>query len=173
MEENLQPKTGKLALNYGLLTGGIMVLFGIMLYIMDMHYQRSWTIAIVNYIILALGIIIAMVQFKKLNGGFLSLSQSLKAGLGVALIAALISVVYSLLLAYVIDPEMMDKSFELARQELQNSGKLTDEQIETQMEVGRKFAWIGYPVIIIFNLFIGFIISLITGAFLGKSKPKE
>lgn len=173
MEENQQPKTGKFALNYGLLTAGVMVLFAIMLYIMEMHYQQNWTVAIVNYLILAVGIIMAIVQFKKSNAGGLSLAQSLKVGLGVALIAALISVIYALLLTYVIDPEMTDKSFELARQRLQETGKLTAEQIDQQMEMGRKFAWIGYPVIIIFNLFIGFIVALITGAVIGKSKPNE
>ncbi|MGS2741175.1 DUF4199 domain-containing protein [Sinomicrobium sp. M5D2P17] len=173
MEETLQPKTGKFALNYGLLVGGLMVLFAVMLYIMDMHYQQNWTVTIVNYLILIIGTIVAISKFKKLNGNILSLTHALKIGLGIALIAAIISVIYALLLTYVIDPDLLDKSFELASQKLRETGKLTEEQIEQQMEMGRKFAWVGYPFILILNLFIGFIVSLITGAVMSNANRKQ
>ena len=37
MEEQ-QPKTGKFALNYGLLLGLVSIVFGVMLYTQKMHY---------------------------------------------------------------------------------------------------------------------------------------
>ena len=84
MEENL-PKTGKFALNYGVLTGVIGVIFGIMLFAMNMHYDQTVGIQVTNTLILAGGIVIGILQFKKAAGGFLTISEALKVGAGVAL----------------------------------------------------------------------------------------
>ena len=67
MEEQ-QAKTGKFALNYGLLSGLISVVFGVMLYTQKMHYETSTAVIVISIVILAAIVFFAVNAFKKANG---------------------------------------------------------------------------------------------------------
>ena len=54
-------------------------------------------------------------------------------------------------------------------QAIEQMPEITDEQLDMQMEMGKKFFWISYPVILIISLFFGFVISLITGLIMKKN----
>ena len=170
MEEN-QPKTGKFALNYGLLTGLVGVVFGIMLFVMGMHYEQGAAIQITQTLILAVGIIFAIIQFKKAGGGFLSLSNALKVGAGVALIAAIVGLLYFFILSNVIEPGYLDKVYEIGKiKAMTDNPSLTEEQVDQGIEMQKGFAWIMYPVGIVINVLIGLFFSLITGLILKKEE---
>lgn len=170
MEEN-QPKTGKFALNYGLLTGLVGVVFGVMLFVMEMHYEQSAAIQITQTLILAAGIIFAIIQFKKAGGGFLNLSNALKVGAGVALIAAIVGLLYFFILSNVIEPGYLDKVYEIGKiKAMTDNPSLTEEQVDQGIEMQKGFAWIMYPVGIVINVLIGLFFSLITGLILKKEE---
>ncbi len=170
MEEN-QPKTGKYSLSFGLITGGIGVVFAVMLLTMDMHYDQSWGVRGMQIAILAAGIIFGILQFKKANSGFLSLSEALKLGAGIGLISAIVGIAYFLLLSNVIEPEYMDNTFEIAKQKaMEENPQITEEQMDQGIEMQKKFAWVSYPIIIIFNIIIGLIVGLIGGLAMKKQK---
>lgn len=171
MEENL-PKTGKYALNFGVILGVISVVFALMLYFQEMHYQQDWKIGVVNLVIMIVIIMVALYQFKKANGGFMTLGEALKIGVGLSLVAAIIGTVFTQILANVIDPEMMNKANEFQILQMQERG-MTQEQIDGAVEMGKKFQ---SPVIqiamgLIFSLFLGFVFSLIGGLIMKKNKP--
>ncbi len=171
MEEN-QPKTGKFALNYGLITGGAGIVFGIMLYMMDMQYEQGIAIQGIQIAILAAGIVWAIVQFKKANLGFLNISHALKVGAGVALVAGIIGLIYFFLFSNFIEPDFMDNLSEIGKQKaLEDNPQLTEAQIDQGMEMQKKFAWVSYPIILIFNVIIGLVVGLITGLIMKKQKP--
>ena len=108
MEENKLTIKSTL-LTYGLLLGSISVAFNLMLYFLDMHYQQNAAAGYVG-IALMIGVILyAFIVFKKQNEGYLSLSEALKIGLGISLIAAIIGVLYAFVLTEFLDPEMMNK----------------------------------------------------------------
>ncbi len=170
MEEN-QPKTGKFALNFGLLTGAIGIVFAVMLYTMDMHYERGAGVQGTQIAILAAGVIFGISQFKKANSGFLNLSEALKLGAGIGLIAAILGIIYFLLLSNVLEPEYMDNMFELGKQQaMADNPKITEEQMDQGIEMQKKFAWVSYPIIIIFNIIIGLVAGLIGGLIMKKQK---
>lgn len=170
MEEN-QPETGKFALNYGLLTGLIGVVFGVMLFVMEMHYEQGAAIQITQTLILAAGIIFAIIQFKKAGDGFLSISNALKVGAGVALIAAIVGLLYFFILSNIIEPGYMDKVYEIGKiKAMADNPSLTEEQINQGIEMNKSFAWISYPILIIINVLIGLIFGLITGLILKKEE---
>ncbi len=171
MEEN-QPKTGKYALNYGLLVGGAGIVFGVMLYMIDMQYERGIAVQGTQIAILAAGIVLGIIQFKKANLGFLTISDALKVGAGVALIAGVIGLLYFYVFSNFIEPDYVANLTEIGKQEaLANNPKLTEEQINQGIEMQKKFAWVTYPLILLFNIIIGFVIGLITGLILKKQKP--
>jgi len=92
--EEITPK--KFIIEYGLFTGIISVIFGIMLYSLDAHYENSTFSQIISVLIQLSGIAMAALAFKKANSGFISLSQTLKIGTGLSLILAIISLVWLL-----------------------------------------------------------------------------
>lgn len=171
MEEN-QPKTGKFALTYGLLVGGVGIVFGIMLFTMDLHYERGWGVQGTQIAILAAGIILGIYQFRKANFGFLNISQALKVGAGVALIAAILGLIYFFILSNFIEPEYMDKMYEIGKQQaMENNPKLTEEQIDQGIEMQKSMSWIFYPIGLLINIIIGLVVGLIAGLILKKQKP--
>lgn len=173
MEEN-QAKTGKTALTYGLLTGGIGIIFAIMLFSMDLHYERGIGVQGVQIAILAAGVVLGVLQFKKANSDFLSISEALKVGAGVALIAGILGILWFFIFSNFMEPEYMDKMYEIGKQQaMADNPKLTSEQIDQGIEMQKKFAWMSYPIILIFNIIIGLIVGLITGLIIKKQKPED
>lgn len=171
MEEN-QPKTGKIALMFGLLTGGVGIIFAIMLFTMEMQYERGVAVQGVQIAILAAGIILAVAQFKKTNSGYLNISQALKVGAGVALIAGILGLLWFFVFSNLIEPDFMDKSMELAKvKTFEDNPKMTEEQWKQGVEMQKKFAWITYPVILILNIIIGLIVGLVSGLVMKKQNP--
>jgi hypothetical protein len=171
MEEN-QPKTGKYSLNFGLITGGIGIIFAIMLFTMDMHYDRGIAVQAVQIAILAAGIIFGIIQFKKANSGFLSISEALKLGAGIALISGILGLIWFFVFSNLIEPDFMDNMYELGKEQaMADNPSLTEEQMDQGIEMQKKFAWISYPVILIINIIIGLVVGLIGGLIMKKQEP--
>ena len=171
MEEN-KLKTRKYALQFGLIAGLVGIVFGVMLYTMDMHYERSLAIQAVQFAILAVFVIIGIIQFKKANGGFLKLGQAVKLGAGVGLIAAVIGTIYFLVLSNVIEPDYMIKASEIAKVDaFEKNPKLTQEQWDQGMEIQEKFFPVFLAIGAIISALFGLVIGLITGLITKKEQP--
>ena len=170
MEEN-QVKTGKIAWMYGAIGGGIGIVFTLMLMSMDMLFDQGWGKSVVSTLILVAAIVLAISSFKKQNQGFLTLGEALKTGIGTSLVAAVIALIFTYLLMNFLVPDFMDKTTELSRITIQEkSPQITPEQLNNALEMQKKFFWIAYPMILLFNLFIGFIVSLISGLVMKKER---
>ena len=160
-------------LQYGLIYGVISVAFSIMLFIMDMHYQggslQNWT----GFIIMIGSITFAQIAYRKLNDGYLNLSEAIKIGLGVTLIGILIALVYGWFQATILDPNQIEKATEFAiNQAIDQNPEMTDEMVAMTREW---IEWGSSPVIssafaLGFGLLFGLIVSLITGLIFKKSK---
>jgi ABC-type multidrug transport system fused ATPase/permease subunit len=174
MEQN-QPKTGKYALNFGLILGVISIVFSLMLYSLDMHYQGGFAVIGVSLIITIVFIVIGMMQFKKANNGFMSFGQALKIGIGISLIGGIIGALFNQVLMNFIDPDTMTKAFEYQREQLMAAGQLTAEQIDAQLEMGKSFATPLMQIAfgLVGSLFFGFILSLVPALILKKSQPED
>jgi len=170
MEEST-PKTGKISLNYGLILGGISLIFGFMLYSQDMHTSQSPVIMGIGLVIAAVITYLGISNFKKANGGYLTLSQALKIGAGIALISGIIAIIYNYALVNFIDTDAPSKIMDARLGPALESGEITQEQFDMQKEQSIKFWWMGYPFILIINILIGLVLGLITGLILKKQKP--
>lgn len=168
--ENTELKTRKYALTYGGILGLVGIVFFFMLYSLEMHYERDWKVMAVSVLLLAGVIFLGISTFKKDNDTYLSLGQALKTGIGIALISVLISIAWQYIFMTFIEPEYMDKMMEIQKQALIEDGRLTMDQIDQQMEMGKKFAWVGYAFAILINIFIGFVCSMIIGLILQKRR---
>jgi len=171
MEEN-QPQTGNFAWKYGALAGGAIVVFSLMLYSMDLIYEQNIAMSVIPFALAAIAIVLAIVQFKKGSLGFLTLSEALKIGTGIGVVAAIIASLYLLALTNIIEPDYWDKMFEAQRATVMaKNPQITPEQMDQGIEMQKKFAWLGYPIGLIMYALFGLIVGLITGLILKKQKP--
>ncbi len=168
--EGIKPKTGKYALNYGILLGAIYLVFNLMLFFMDMHYSRETSITVVT-VLLMVGVIgWAIFNFRKQNEGLLSISEALKIGAGTALIAAIISIIYTAVLSNFLDPEFATKVAEIQRNVDQAGGYMTDDQIQQRYDGTVNYFWMSYPFIVLLYVVFGLVVGLIGGLVLQKKK---
>lgn len=162
-------------LQYGFLLGGISVVFALMLFFLDMHYTQESSVGIISIIITIAVIVLGQYNFRKDNDGFLSFGEALKLGVGIALISSIIGVTYQVLLVTVIDPDTIPKMITIAENQLYESNpEMSQEQIDQMLEMQSMF--ISPKMMAAFGLiggvFIGFIISLITGLILKRNRPE-
>ena len=162
-------------INYGIILGSISILFQLMLFFLDMHYKNDSTAGIVSLIIMIVVLLYSFISYKKINGGYLLLSEALKIGLGVSLVSALISIIYTQILINFLDPETMRKSLDLTMDTMRSENpEIPQEALDTARSIQEKMSspLIFSAVQIIFSLFFGFIISLIGGLIVKKSRPE-
>jgi len=172
-DQNLELKNH--ILQYGSILGGISVVFGLMLYSLEMHYQNDTNVTIVSLVITIGVIAFAQFNYRTDNDGFMSLSQGIKIGLGMAAISGIINVLYFLVLSNIIDPEMMNKAIEVGMNEfLDQNPEASEELIEQVKDMQENFtgALTSSSVMIIFSLLTGLVISLVTGLFLKRNRPE-
>ncbi len=173
--ENQAPSLQSTILQYGVLLGIVSVVFGLMLYFLDMHYTQESAVGIVSIVITVAVICVAQYNFRNDNSGFLSFGEALKVGMGVALVSGVISVLYQILLVTVIDPDTVTKMMEVAQNKLiDQNPEMSQEQLDQIMGMQKKFTT---PTMmaafgLIGSLFIGFVISLITGLIFKRNRPE-
>jgi hypothetical protein len=171
METNT-PKIGKFSLNYGLILGGLGVIFGLMLFLSDAHVSQSPVNSIIS-IAMSVGVIFwGILNFRKANAGLLSVGQAVKLGAGIALVSGIITVIWTLLLTNVLDPDFIAKNVDMTIAAAAEQGNLTSEQLQQQKEMSLQY-WsaFAYPGILIFSVLMGLIIGLIGGLIFKKAAP--
>lgn len=173
--KNQQISLKSTMMTFGLILGVVSVVFQLMLFFLEMHYQQTTAAGIVSIIIMIGVLVYAFIHYKKQNEGFLSLSEALKIGLGISLISALFGVIYSLILTNVLDPNTINKTIDFAFEKMRSENpEMTIDQIDMARGIAEKMSTplISSAVQIIGALFIGFIVSLIGGLIVKKSRPE-
>ena len=162
-------------LQYGILLGGISVVFALMLFFLDMHYTQESAVNWINWAITITVLVLGIYSYRKTNDGFLSLSEALKLGLGISVISALMAIVYTYILINFLDPDTIEKTIEVTQNKmLDENPEMTQEQIDMAKEMQLKFSSIGVisTMILIFSLVFGFVVSLISGLILKRNRPE-
>jgi hypothetical protein len=127
----------------------------------------------ISTFVAAIAIIVFCIQFGKRQVDGVTFGKVFGYGFKISLIVSALMVVYSLLSMYVIFPELIDQILTKTRTDLQAAGKMTDDQIDTQVAMTKKFMQPGILSIFIFlvNLFFNTIASLLGAAFTKKTEP--
>ncbi|WP_412560394.1 DUF4199 domain-containing protein [Winogradskyella sp. MIT101101] len=113
--EHQKPKAGKFALNYGLILGLVMISIAVIMYVTGLALEGVQWPNYLYYIIFPVVIFYAIGQYKKANANVLSLGDAIKVGLAIAVVSALVYVIYGFIFNYVIDPEFMAQALEVAK----------------------------------------------------------
>ena len=163
--ENQKPTAGKFALNYGLMLGLLMIAIGVVTYVTGMALEGVQWPNIIYYIAFPVVIMYAISQYKKANANTLSLGEALKVGLSIAVVSAIVYLLYGLLFNYVIDPEFMGQMMDMQRDKMLENPNMTPEAVEQSMKMVEMFTnpLIGSAFWIAMSAFFGLIYSLIGG----------
>ena len=137
---------------------------------MDMTYNQPPIIQAFNVLIPTTLAVLAIVNFKKDNQGLLSLKQSIKIGVGVFLITAIIGLFYFAIFINVIEPDFVTNTAQLQAETLRETNpELGEDVIQMQQDNTEKFFYMSFPFILIMNVIIGLVIGLVTGLFAKNS----
>lgn len=170
--ENTNHSVVKAALNYGIITGIILVIYSLITWLIGQFTNQL--LGYVPYIILLVFIVIGTKEYREeLPGKAITYGTALGYGTLLSLYVSIFATIFSYLFLTFIDPDIIEMLKTQVEEEFLKQG-IPDEQIEMTMKIQNKLIT---PIVIsIMNIFsytfIGFVISLITSAIL-KKEPEE
>jgi len=163
--ENEKPSSKKIIINYGVILGVVSVLLGVVMYVTNVYTDPHWSFSVLGFLILIAVIVMGIKAYKKLNHGFLELTDALKIGIGIALVGGIIGAIWTFTLTTVIEPEYTQNVIDAQREKLLENPDMTEAMVDQSMAVMEKMSspMISIAFSIIGSLFFGFIISLFAG----------
>ena len=166
---NEQPSTARVALKWGAILGVASSIFSLILFMTDTVGNTG--IGAISYLFIIGALVLAMREFRTLNGGYMRYGQGLGLGALTTGVSGLISGLFSVFYMTVIDTGVMDRMIETQRDKAEASG-LSDEQIDAQMKIVEMFQSPGLLFIfgIIGSIIMGFLFSLVISAIIKKEK---
>lgn len=93
----------KIALKWGLIAGGIIILISTLLFIIGIGYKPVGLQQLLNFIVFGAVTALALYKFKIENDGFLSLGKAMLIGLGITIIGSLLIVLWMYIFSAFID----------------------------------------------------------------------
>jgi hypothetical protein len=163
---------------WGLITGMVYVIFSLISNMMGIQQGGSGGgIGILIYLLQWGGTFFTIyLGIKEIRdselGGYISVGQSFRKGMGIALIGGVISGIFTLVYMNFIDPEMSDRILEGAEDQWEQAN-MPEEQREMSRKVTGYFLnpFIMAPFVIVWITLGGMIKSLIAGSILKKEEP--
>jgi hypothetical protein len=166
-----KPSTARIALKWGLITAILIIIYTVVLYITALFKNPS--LSWISFLLLLLGVVMALREFKSLNNGYMSFSEGLGVGTLMSAVTGLLGSIFSFIYTNFIDTTIMQQMSDLQREQMESRG-LSSEQIDQAMEMAAKFT--SPSIIFLFGIigyvFFGFIFSLIVSAIVKHSKPE-
>lgn len=162
--------TTRTALKWGVIIGIVNILYSTA--IMISNQMGNQTLGYIVYLIMGVGLYLAMNDFKKENVGFMTFGQGLGLGTMMSTIVGLISSFYSFAYMKFIDSSIPDQILKNAEREMEKKG-LPDDQIEQAMEYSKMFMSPGFMFMagVFFTVLLGFLLSLVLSAIIKKDRP--
>lgn len=169
-----QASSKSIMLNYGLMLGIISIILHLAFYATGNLITMGWLNGVISFVVMIVIISMGISKFKTANGGFLSFGQGVKVGMGIAMISAVISIVYSFIFTGVIEPDFQNQILEVQRQAWEDAN-MTQEQIESAESMTKTFSSpaITSAISLVGAAFFGFIISAIAAAIMKKSEEDQ
>ena len=177
MENQTKTTSAKqIMLNYGLILGFVSILINVTNYAVGDIYKPHWSVQAISVLVSIAFIVLGLKKLKESNEGYLTLAASLKTGIGIMLIGGIIGLIYTYIFMTFIEPNFMSNMMELQQQKmLETRPNMTDEQVEAAMGMAKKFSgfWVIAIAGLLWSVFIGFVISLISGLIMKKTPEQD
>ncbi len=153
----------------GLLVSLILIVLGVVAHLAGIE-NEGWYRWLPSIILLA-AIIWACVYYSTQMNNQVTFGNVFLHGFKMSAVVTVILILWTILSITLIFPEVKEKAIDMARQQMEDSGKLTDSEIDQRLTFTKKFFMIIVIGTILFGtLIVGAIASLI-GAAVAKKKP--
>ncbi|MGA9271142.1 MAG: DUF4199 domain-containing protein [Lutimonas sp.] len=173
MENQPTVSRKNIMINFGVLMGFASIIIQLLIYVFGSVYEPHWGFIVLSVALTALFIVLGIKKVKDSQGGFLSMGDAIKTGLGIALISSIIYSLYLVIFQHVIEPSYFENLALLQEQTiLEQNPQMTDEQLEQAKGFAAMFnnSGVNVAITIVFSLFLGLIISFFAGLIMKKSE---
>ena len=147
---------------YGLLIGAIWIIYGILRNATGYGSTANLAFSAFELVLHITIISYSIYKYKAKNNGFLTLLQAIKIGLGIAIISALIVIIWDIIFISVIKPEVLQKVMKTSNTE-------TAEQVLSEKKLLFNYFLKRSSSNLIYHLTFGLIISMLSGAIMQKN----
>lgn len=162
--------SARISLKWGLISALFSILYTTLSYVFG--FWQNWGIGFLVSLTLYFSVLVlAMKEFKSLNGGFMKFSEGLSIGTLLTATSAILGLAFDFIYKKFIDPDLQNIQLEMAREQYEKFG-MSEEQIEQSLTKAAEYNNSGLSFIfgVLTFIFIGFICSLIVSAILKKEK---
>ena len=168
MEKIITP--ARVALKWGLITGVALILYSTILFTLDQTVNRG--LSAIIYVILIGGLVLGMREYRTANSGYMTYGEGMSLGALLSAVAGLLSSLFSVFYTQIIDPGFQARLTEQVRDQMEEAGNMSDEQVDQAIEMMSKFQSPGLAFMfgILGTILIGVIFSLVIAAILRKNK---
>ncbi|HTK19053.1 MAG TPA: DUF4199 domain-containing protein [Mucilaginibacter sp.] len=167
MEQAAAPSSAKVAIKWSLIY--VLVAIVITYAIEIAKLGPTSPIKYVTYIVLIVFLLLAQKEHRDKLGGYIKFGDAFVTGLLYGIFAGLLTAIFVYLYLAILSPDVFAQAMEQQRQALVDSGKLSGDQIDHAMEVGKKYGPIFGAVGVVFiYAILGVIVGLIGAAILKK-----
>jgi len=164
----MEPRKPMSHITAGLLLAGLLMVYSIIVNFLGLTNTPGMNL--IQYLIIIGGLIFVINQYGKANDYHMSFGNLFAYGFKATAVFTILFIVF-LVLFFLLFPDLKEKTFEMARQQMETNKKLSDEDIDRALEMSRRFFWIGVVGgTMIFLIIIGAIGSAI-GAAVTKKVP--
>jgi len=173
MENQPTVSRKSIMINFGVLFGFASIITQLLIYVFGDIYKPHWSFIVLSVAVTAIFIVLGIKKVKDSQGGFLSMGDAIKTGLGIALISSIIYSVYLVIFQHMIEPSYFDNLALLQEQTIiEQNPNMTDEQLEQAKGFASMFnsSGVNVAITIVFSLFLGLIISFFSGLIMKKSE---
>lgn len=151
----------------GLILSLILIVYGLALYFTNSYMNRG--LGSIQYLIIIGGIIWGCIDYAKQKNGDVTFGNIFGYGFKIAAVITVILVVYSLISMNYLFPEMKDKMLEASRQGMEQDNKLSEAQIDTTMEMTKKY----FTPFMIGGMIFVFLLMGVIGGLIGAAVAKK
>jgi Protein of unknown function (DUF4199) len=167
------------AVKSGLILGGISIALTLVIYAVDYTILVQLKMLLLTLLISVGFAVYAGITYRKEIGGFITFGKAWQHGFITFAVSSSISILFSFVLYYVIDPELPQKLTEASlanTEEMMRSFGMPEDQMEEAMEKAREgskdqFSVSKTALSYVFFLIGGAILALISGAIVKKNQP--
>ena len=154
----------------GLIIAALLVIYSIIIQFMGLTQQKA--LGLLQYALIIGGLIYFVTQWGKAHNYTLSFGNLFAYGFKATAVFTIINIVF-LIIFFLAFPEMKEKTFEVAREQMETNSNVSEDQIEQGIDIARRFFWVGLiGGTMFFMILIGAIGSLI-GAAVTKKRPNN
>jgi uncharacterized protein DUF4199 len=155
----------------GLIIALILIVWGLIIYFTNQLDNQP--LSYVQYAIFLGGIIWSCISYSKQMNANVTFGNVFAHGFKTSAVVTILILVYTVVAFNFLFPDIVDKSMEISRKKLEGSGKLSDTQIDQQINMIKDhFTLFAVAGIVIGFAIMGAVSSLI-GAAVTKKQPKD